>query len=143
MSRYELYAPHYPLLPLKNVVIFPRNIVTLLVGRARSIQAVDEALSGNGKLVVTAHRDGELEDPRPEELHAIGTLASIVQHERQPNGNVQVVLEGISRVRLTQFDRTRPFFTVYVEELKDGEATTDEAKALIRHVQELTTKYAE
>jgi ATP-dependent Lon protease len=143
MSRYELYAPNYSLLPLKNVVIFPRNIVTLLVGRARSIQAVDEALNGSGKLVVTAHRDGELEDPRPEELHAVGTLASIVQHERQPNGNVQVVLEGISRVRLTQFDRTRPFFTVYVEELKDAEVATDEAKALIRHVQDLTAKYAE
>src|SRR5207344_1174685 len=57
MSRYDLYAPRYPLLPLKNVVIFPRNIVTLLVGRPRSIQAVEEAMARDKRIVVTAHRD--------------------------------------------------------------------------------------
>ena len=75
MSRYELYAPRYPLLPLKNVVIFPRNIVTLLVGRPRSIQAVEDSLARDRRIVVTAHRDSEIEEPRPEDLYTIGALA--------------------------------------------------------------------
>src|SRR5918997_4359861 len=100
MSRYELYAPRYPLLPLKNVVIFPRNVVTLLVGRPRSIQAVEEALARDRRLVVTAHRDSEIDVPRPEDLHAVGALASIGAVERQQGGGIQVVLEGIGRVRL-------------------------------------------
>lgn len=61
MSRYDLYAPRYPLLPLKNVVIFPRNIVTLLVGRPRSIQAIEEAMTRDRRIVVTAHRDSDIE----------------------------------------------------------------------------------
>ena len=57
MSRYDLYTVRYPLLPLKNVVIFPRNVVTLLVGRSRSIQAVEDALDRDRRIVVTAHHD--------------------------------------------------------------------------------------
>ena len=106
MSRFELYSPRYPLLPLKNVVIFPRNIVTLLVGRPRSIQAVEEAMTRDQQIVVTAHRDGELEDPKPEDLYAIGTLARINEIERPESGQIQVVLEGISRVHIAQFDNS-------------------------------------
>lgn len=143
MSRYELYAPRYPLLPLKNVVIFPRNIVTLLVGRARSIQAVEEALTRDQRLVVTAHRDGQLEDPKPEDLFSTGTLARIVEIERQENAQIQVVLEGVSRVVLDQFDSSRPFYTVSVDELPEAETNTDEARVYVRHVQELATKFGE
>src|SRR5690606_313088 len=104
MSRYDLYAPRYPLLPLKNVVIFPRNIVTLLVGRPRSIQAVEESLTRDRRIVGTAHRDSEIEEPRPEDLYQIGALAEIVSIDRQGGNSVQVVLEGICRVRIVQFD---------------------------------------
>ncbi len=143
MSRFELYAPRYPLLPLKNVVIFPRNIVTLLVGRSRSIQAVEEALTRDHQLVVTAHRDGQLEDPKPEDLFEIGTLARINEIERPESGQIQVVLEGISRVKIAQFDTSRPFFTVSVDERVDGEYDNLEASAFVRHVQELAAKYSE
>ena len=63
MTRYEPYRTRYPLLPLKNIVIFPRNIVTLLVGRPRSIQAVEEALNRDRRVVVVAHRDPDIDDP--------------------------------------------------------------------------------
>ena len=115
MSRFDIYSVRYPLLPLKNVVIFPRNIVTLLVGRTRSIQAVEEAMARDRRIVVTAHRDPEIDDPRPEDLYAVGTLAEIVSVERQQGSNIQVVLEGISRVDILQFDNSRPFFTVRTE----------------------------
>lgn len=122
MSRYELYAHRYPLLPLKNVVIFPRNIVTLLVGRHRSIQAVEESLASNRRIVVTTHRDVDIEDPTPEDLHAVGSLAEIVSIERQPNNAIQVVLEGISRVRISQYDTSRAYFTAAADELQEPRA---------------------
>jgi ATP-dependent Lon protease len=143
MSRYELYAQRFPLLPLKNVVIFPRNIVTLLVGRPRSIQAVEEALSREKRIVVTAHLDSEIEDPQPEDLHTIGSLAEIISVERQQGGAIQVVLQGVTRVRLTSFDQSRQFYTVTADELKEPEPTPEESQVMIQHVQELSGKYAE
>src|SRR5437763_14575813 len=143
MSRYDLYAPRYPLLPLKNVVIFPRNIVTLLVGRPRSIQAIEEAMARDRRIVVTAHRDSEIEEPRPEDLHTVGTLAELVQMERQQGNSVQVVLEGVSRVRLGQFDSARSFYTVAVDEPRESETSIAESRALMQHVQALAQDYAE
>jgi ATP-dependent Lon protease len=143
MSRYELYAPRYPLLPLKNVVIFPRNIVTLLVGRPRSIQAVEDSLARDRRIVVTAHRDVEIEEPRPEDLYTIGALAEIVSVERQQGNSVQVVLEGISRVRVGQFDTTRPFYTVSTDELREPIPPVAESRALLLHVQDLAARYNE
>lgn len=141
MSRHELYSRRYPLLPLKNVVIFPRNIVTLLVGRPRSIQAIEESLSSNRRLVVTAHRDAEIEDPSPDDLYSVGSLAEIVSVERQQNNAIQVVLEGVGRVRLGQFDTARPYFTVAAEELRETTTSTTDVAALLLHVQELAVRY--
>jgi len=141
MSRHELYAHRYPLLPLKNVVIFPRNIVTLLVGRPRSIQAVEEALSGNHRLVVTAHRDADAEDPSPDDLYSIGSLVDLVSVERQPSNAIQVVLEGKSRVRISQFDTVRPYFTIAAEELREPKNDSPDTRALMQHVQELASRY--
>jgi len=143
MSRYELYAPRYPLLPLKNVVIFPRNVVTLLVGRPRSIQAVEEALLRDRRLIVTAHQDVERDEPRPDDFYRIGTLASIVSMDRQQGGNIQVVLEGLNRVKIDQFDQSRPFFTVAAAQLEEAPGHPDQDRVLIAHVQDLATKHAE
>src|SRR3712207_3279626 len=144
MSRVnDLYPNRYPLLPLKNVVIFPRNVVTLLVGRPRSIQAVEEAAARDRRLVVTAHRESDLDEPQPDDVYQVGALAAIVSVERQPSGSVQVVLEGLSRVRLGQFDLSRGCYTVAAEPLREPEIAPTEAQVLIGHVQELAGRYGE
>ena len=143
MGRYEPYTARLPLLPLKNVVIFPRNIVTLLVGRPRSIQAVEEALTKDRRIIVVAHRDSEIDDPQPSDLYTVGTLAEVVQSERQQTSTVQVVLEGICRVHLTGFEAHRPFFTVAAEELMELEEREEESLALMHLVSELTGSFAE
>ncbi len=137
------FHDRYPLLPLKNVVVFPRNVVTLLVGRPRSVRAVDHALAADRRLIVTAHRDPDADDPRPEDLHHVGTLVGIVSSERQSAGNVQVVLEGIGRVRVTDFANSPGFFTVQAEPFEEPEAPVSEARALIAHVQNLANRFAE
>jgi len=144
MSRLnDLYACRYPLLPLKNVVIFPRNVVTLLVGRPRSIQAVEDALARDRRLIVTAHRDGDVDEPQADDVHHVGTVAAIVSVERQQTGGIQVVLEGVSRVRLSQFDQGRGFFTVAGDPLRESEPSPVEARVLVAHVKELAARFAE
>jgi ATP-dependent Lon protease len=143
MTHADEFPGRHPLLPLKNVVIFPRNVVTLLVGRPRSVRAVDHALAGERRLVVTAHRDPDADDPQPEDLHQTGTLVAIVSSERQAAGNVQVVLEGMSRVRLNDFANSEGFYTVLAEPMEEAETAPSEARALIAHVQNLASRYAD
>ncbi|ACZ37532.1 endopeptidase La [Sphaerobacter thermophilus] len=143
VSRYDMYSVRYPLLPLKNVVIFPRNVVTLLVGRTRSIQAVEEAMSRDRRIVVVAHRDASVDDPRPDDLYQIGTLAEIVSIEHQQGGNIQVALEGLSRVEILQFDGPRPFYTVRAEPAVERVTLTPEAQALVHYVRDLARQHQE
>jgi ATP-dependent Lon protease len=143
MIGYEPYSTRFPLLPLKNVVIFPRNIVTLQVGRPRSIQAIEEALNRDRRIVVVAHRDPEIDDPLASDVYPVGTLAEVVQSERQQATTLQVVLEGICRVRLSGFDTSRPFFNVAADELAETEPNYDESRALMKHVTELAATYSE
>ncbi len=144
MSRSnERYSTRHPLLPLKNVVIFPRNVVTLLVGRPRSIHAVDEAVALDRLLAVTSHRDSEVDDPQPEDLHEIGTLTHIVSIDRQPNGSVQVVLEGMFRIRLSDFEASEGSWSVNAEELREEEPLPAESRVLIEMVQDLIGKFGD
>ena len=107
-SRYDLYATRYPLLPLKSVVIFPHSIVTLLVGKPRSIQTVEAAMAHDHCLVVVTHRDPEIEDPQADDLHQVGTLVRISSLEPQPTGGYQVRLEGLQRPRDADGGRQAP-----------------------------------
>ncbi|HYO29967.1 MAG TPA: endopeptidase La, partial [Thermomicrobiales bacterium] len=140
---HELVPPRYPLLPLKNVVIFPRNVVTLLIARPRSIQAVEEAIGRDRRLVVTAHRDCEIDDPRPADLHGVATHAAVSSVERQASGSIEVRLEGLSRVRLSGFELGRSCYTVAAETVREPEPAPTEADVLIDLVQELTATYGE
>ncbi len=142
-SRYDMYSMRYPLLPLKNVVVFPRNVVTLLVGKPRSIQAVEEAKSRDQRIVVVAYRDSTVDDPQPDQLYEMGTLAEIVSIEHQQGGNLQVALEGLSRVQLMQYDTTRPFYTVRIEQANETVSLTAETQALVYHLRGLARQYQE
>jgi ATP-dependent Lon protease len=107
------------------------------------VRAVEHALATDRRLIVTAHRDPDADDPRPDDLHHVGTLVAIVSSERQSAGNVQVVLEGISRVRIGDFTHNAGFFTVSAAPLEEPEPAAAEARVLIAHVQNLTNRYAD
>ncbi len=132
-----------PLLPLKNVVIFPRNVVTFLAVRPHSIHAVEEAMLGNKDIAVTTHKRRDVEDPRSDDLYGVGTLASILSVERQQGGNLQVVLEGMHRVRLQHIENTRPFFQAQVRPLIEPVPERAESESLIQYIQELSGQLAE
>ena len=138
-----MYSAPIPLLPLKNVVIFPRNVVTMLVGRARSIQAVEEALTRDRRIIVTTHRDAEIDDPRPDDLHRVGTLVEIISVERQQGSNIQVILEGLARVSILSFDNSRPFYWVQAEPAVEEEYNENEGSILAGVVHDLIQRYSE
>jgi ATP-dependent Lon protease len=143
MSRYELYSRRYPLLALKNVVIFPRNVVTLSVGRSRSISAIEEAWAHGRRIVFTAPRNPEIEDPQFEDLYPIGTLCEVSQAERQQGGSIQVVLEGLTRVRLNSVELGRPFLAVQIEEVQEERTNSQEGAALVSYVKKLVEQHGE
>ena len=134
-------AAEYSLLPLKNVVVFPGTIVTLIVGREKSIWALEQAVERDHRIVVSAQREVELEDPRPEEIYPIACLAEIVQIHKQQDGNVQVVVEGIRRVRIDKYTQMKPFYKVDVFDLPERSESGPQIQASMRHITSLFERY--
>ncbi|MDO8673744.1 MAG: endopeptidase La [Dehalococcoidia bacterium] len=132
----------FPLLPLKNVVIFPRTIITLIVGREKSIRAVEDAASRDNRVVVAAQRSIDMEDPSPADLFTMGTLSEIVQVHKQPDGNVQVVVEGIRRVSIERFIQTKTSYRVQVMDMAERPDSGPQLDALVRQVTEMFENYA-
>lgn len=130
-----------PLLPLRNNVIFPRTVPTIQLGRPRSIHAVEEATITGNLIAITAHKDKAIEDPRPDELFEYATLGSIISTERLPGGNLQVVLEGIGRIKLTEIENKRPFFMAKFEEIAEPPYDRDDAESAMQHIKELHQEY--
>ncbi|HEX2172807.1 MAG TPA: endopeptidase La [Dehalococcoidia bacterium] len=130
------------MLPLKNVVIFPRTILTLVVGRERSIRAVEQAQARDQRLIVAAQRQMDHDDPTPTDIHPVGTLVELMQVQRQPDGNIQIVVEGIRRVRVDRFTQSKPCFLAQATDLPDGPEPSGQSEALARHLREFFQKYA-
>ncbi|MEZ4330244.1 MAG: endopeptidase La [Myxococcota bacterium] len=131
-----------PLLPLRDIVVFPNMVVPLFVGRPKSIQALEDAMAADRRLVVAAQRVAGEEDPTPEDIYAIGTVGTIIQLLRLPDGTVKVLVEGRARAAIRRFAAVEPYFAVEVEELADDAADTAEAKALVLSVHTTFDSYA-
>jgi len=131
-----------PLLPLRDIVVFPHMVVPLFVGRAKSIQALEDAMAGSRELMLSAQRQAGQEEPSAEDIYSVGTLGSIIQLLRLPDGTVKVLVEGKSRARIQSFQSNSPYFSVRVEELPDAEVKGADAEGLIRTVQSTFETYS-
>ncbi len=124
----------YPVLPVRDTVLFPHAVLPLTVGRESSIQLI-QSLGEDKMIVVVAQRDAHQDTPQPPDLHAIGTLATIHKVVKMPNQSLFVFTEGNERVRLGEFLQTAPFMTAAVEAIADVEPEkTPEMEALQRNV---------
>jgi ATP-dependent Lon protease len=123
-----------PVLPVRDTVLFPHAVLPLTVGRESSIQLI-ESLGEERAIVVAAQLDPRLDAPKPADLHAVGTLATVHKVVRMPNQSRFVFTEGVSRVRLVNFVQSEPFMVAEIETLEDAEpATSPEFEALVRNV---------
>jgi ATP-dependent Lon protease len=123
-----------PLLPLKGTVVFPHQVQGLGVGRQKSLRALEHALSQDRFIILAAQRDDEIDDPMPPDIHQIGTVCRILQVGKQPDGVLQVVVEGLARAIITAFAQDDPFFDVEVTVRPDEVEKTMEIQALMRGV---------
>jgi ATP-dependent Lon protease len=123
-----------PLLPLREIVVFPHMVVPLFVGREKSVRALERAMAGDRTLLLAAQKDAKSDDPGREEIHEFGTLGSIVQLVRLPDGTVKVLVEGKKRARVREWGEGDDFLAVRVEQLEETEETSIETEALMRSV---------
>ncbi|HUT42212.1 MAG TPA: endopeptidase La [Gammaproteobacteria bacterium] len=114
-----------PVLPLRDVVVYPHMVIPLFVGREKSINALDTAMQEDKKILLVAQKNAEIDDPEIADIHEIGTLSTILQLLKLPDGTVKVLVEGAERVRITGYDNTDAFFTAHVE-FMEPEAEEDE-----------------
>jgi ATP-dependent Lon protease len=137
------YMP-YPLVALKNMVVFPRTRITLSMAREKSIRAVEEAMMQPGHVLVAASQlDPDIDDPERKDIYPFGTLVEITTMHRQQDGNFQVVIHGLLRVRLEEFLEQEPFLRVSVSELQETQQQGAQVDALVRHATNLFERYAQ
>jgi ATP-dependent Lon protease len=121
-----------PLLPLRDIVVYPHAVVPLFVGRPKSIKALEEAVAGGRELVLSAQRDHTTEEPREEDVFRLGTLGTIIQLLRLPDQTVKVLVEGKARVEITRFTQSEPHFAVAIDVVEQEDLASPESEALIR-----------
>jgi ATP-dependent Lon protease len=123
-----------PLLPLRDIIVFPHMVVPLFVGRQKSIRALEEAMKEQKRIVLAAQRDARTNDPGPDDIYPVGTIGVVVQLLRLPDGTVKVLIEGKQRARILAFTGQEEFLRVEVEEVEETWQRTTEVEALIRSV---------
>jgi ATP-dependent Lon protease len=131
-----------PLLPIRDIVVFPAMVLPLFVGRDLSIKAIDEALANNRMVVLAAQRTLDIEQPKPEDIHVIGTVGMIMRMLKLPDGRTKILVQGLSRAKVVEYLQTSPFYRVKIDRIKETKLTelTLESEALIRAVREQLDK---
>lgn len=124
----------WPLLPLRGQIVFPEIIVSLEVGREKSLRALDEALARDKRMVLAMQKDTRADDPTPEEIYSAGSIVEVKQVVRVPGGTMKVVFEGISRCQILRYVATEPLFRVEAREIPEETERSAEAEALMRTV---------
>ncbi|MGD8388550.1 MAG: endopeptidase La [Desulfobacteraceae bacterium] len=132
----------YPLLPLRDVVVFPNMVVPLFVGREKSIKALEHAMSREKQIFLSAQRDAKVDNPTEKDIYSFGTLGAVLQLLRLPDGTVKALIEGKERARIENFISNHEFFMVEVEGREREDDNTPETKALMRTVVESFEEYA-
>lgn len=123
-----------PLIPLRNIVVFPQMIVPLFIGRSPSLKALEETMEKERMVVFASQKNEETEEPSCKDICKIGTLAEIVQMLALPDGSTKILVEGICRVRIENFVKETPYFRVEVSRIADPEEISVEAEALVRNI---------
>src|SRR6185369_9452152 len=108
-----------PVLPLRDIVIFPFMIVPLYVSRDRSIKAVDHALAENRMILLAAQKEQDEEDPGPDDIYPVGTVAVIMRMLKLPDGRIRVLVQGIGRARITSYEEGTPHLQAKVEAITE------------------------
>src|SRR5256885_16395171 len=123
-----------PLLPLRDIIVFPHMVVPLFVGRQKSIRALEEAMNKQKFILLAAQKDAKTNDPAEDDIYRVGTLGTVVQLLRLPDGTVKVLVEGKKRARIQHYVDHPDYFLVEVEEIDEAVQRGTEVEAPLRSV---------
>ncbi len=124
----------FPVLPLRDIVVFPHMIVPLFVGREKSVLALEEVMREDKQILLVAQKDATQDDPGAEDTHQVGTLSTVLQLLKLPDGTVKVLVEGGKRARLERFGEEKPYFEAFAAVIEDEWGDEQETEALARSV---------
>ena len=124
----------YPVLPLRDIVVFPHMIVPLFVGREKSVRALEDVMKDDKQILLVAQKNAGDDDPAPEDIYTVGALSTVLQLLKLPDGTVKVLVEGGQRTRILDYDSTEPFLSVRAEPIAEADGDPSEQEALIRSV---------
>ena len=130
-----------PVLPLRDIVVFPHMVVPLFVGREKSVKALDEIMKGEKQILLATQKNSVDDDPSPDAIYPIGVLASVLQLLKLPDGTVKVLVEGRGRARLTRFTDRSDYFEAEAVEIADEPGDPSQAEAMLRAVVEQFENY--
>jgi ATP-dependent Lon protease len=137
-NREKQEMKRVPMMPVRDMVIFPQQMTPFIVGREASVRALEEALTGDKKIFLSTQHDASVDDPKPEEIYAVGTLANIVQSVKLPDGNIKVLVEGVERARALSIATEEGFFRATVRLLN---ARVEPSPTVDQTVQKITGLY--
>ena len=137
-NREKQEMKRVPMMPVRDMVIFPQQMTPFIVGREASVRALEEALAGDKKIFLSTQHDASVDDPKPEEIYAVGTLANIVQSVKLPDGNIKVLVEGVERARALSITGEEGFFRATVRLLG---ARIEPSPTVDQLVQKVTALY--
>jgi ATP-dependent Lon protease len=124
----------YPVLPLRDIVVFPHMIVPLFVGREKSVRALEDVMKDDKQILLVAQKNAAQDDPQPADIYTVGTIGTVLQLLKLPDGTVKVLVEGGARARVTGWSENTNFFQAYAEPVPDKAGAASEMEALVRTV---------
>ena len=124
----------YPVLPLRDIVVFPHMIVPLFVGREKSVRALEEVMQDDKQILLASQIDPAEDDPEAEGIYRTGVIANVLQLLKLPDGKVKVLVEGTQRAAISGFSENEEFFEATAELLPDSDEDSEEHEALARSV---------
>jgi len=142
ISKEKAESKRLPMMPIRDVVIFPHMMTPFVVGRESSVRALEEALAGDKKIFLATQHDASIDEPRPEEIYHVGTVANIVQNLKLPDGNIKVLVEGLERGKIVSVTEDEGFFRVMVRTYQYKVEQGPQLEALTSRVTSLFEQYA-
>ena len=121
-----------PVLALRDVVVYPQMVIPLFVGREKSIRCLDLAMENDKQVFLVAQRDAAIDDPQAKDVYEVGTVATILQMLKLPDGTVKVLVEGVQRAKVEEFVETQEYFSANIEYLAIEGDSEDDTEVLIR-----------
>ncbi|MBX5494232.1 MAG: endopeptidase La [Bryobacteraceae bacterium] len=140
-SKEKSDTKRLPMMPIRDVVIFPYMMTPFVVGRESSVRALEEALAGEKKIFLATQHDASIDEPRPEEIYSVGTIANIVQNLKLPDGNIKVLVEGVERAKIVSVSDEDGFFRAVVRSFSYRVETGPQLDALLSRVTSLFEQY--